>query len=414
MVTVRADRKTPLISSILNSPDRAAGYFGKTESVADRHTQNNPKGISMLQFEELRLTLLAEREKLQGLREAFGIDAMRAEIQTLDEQAAQPAFWDDLKQSQAVLQKSAKLKARIAQYERLAAHFEDALTMIELADEEEAEELFGECKESVEAFKASLEAITLSTLLTGEYDANSATITFHAGAGGTEAQDWNEMLVRMYQRWAERHGFTCKLVDWLDGEEAGLKSAELLIEGENAYGFLRSENGVHRLVRCSPYDSSGRRHTSFASLQVMPVLADDSDVEINPDDIKMDVFRASGAGGQKVNKTSSAVRLTHIPTGIVTTCQVERSQHQNREVALRMLKSELVHIKEVQHLERIEDIKGVQMEIGWGSQIRSYVFMPYTMAKDHRTGYENGNIPAVMDGDLDGFINAYLKMQATQ
>ncbi|MDR2647069.1 MAG: peptide chain release factor 2 [Oscillospiraceae bacterium] len=368
----------------------------------------------MLQFEELRLTLLAEREKLQGLREAFGIDAMRAEIQTLDEQAAQPAFWDDLKQSQAVLQKSAKLKARIAQYERLAAHFEDALTMIELADEEEAEELFGECKESVEAFKASLEAITLSTLLTGEYDANSATITFHAGAGGTEAQDWNEMLVRMYQRWAERHGFTCKLVDWLDGEEAGLKSAELLIEGENAYGFLRSENGVHRLVRCSPYDSSGRRHTSFASLQVMPVLADDSDVEINPDDIKMDVFRASGAGGQKVNKTSSAVRLTHIPTGIVTTCQVERSQHQNREVALRMLKSELVHIKEVQHLERIEDIKGVQMEIGWGSQIRSYVFMPYTMAKDHRTGYENGNIPAVMDGDLDGFINAYLKMQATQ
>jgi peptide chain release factor 2 len=286
--------------------------------------------------------------------------------------------------------------------------------MIELADEEGAEELFAECKQGAEQFQARLDAMTLSTLLTGEYDANSAILTFHAGAGGTEAQDWNLMLVRMYTRWSERHGFKAQLADFLDGEEAGLKSAVLRIEGENAYGFLKSENGVHRLVRCSPFDSSGRRHTSFASLEVMPEINDDTGIEINPDDIKMDVYRASGAGGQKVNKTSSAVRLTHLPTGLVTSCQVERSQHQNREVALRMMKSKLIEIKEREHLDKVEDIKGIQMEIAWGSQIRSYDFMPYTMAKDHRTSFESGNIGAVMDGDLDGFINAYLKQQATQ
>ena len=238
-------------------------------------------------------------------------------------------------------------------------------------------------------------------------------LTFHAGAGGTEAQDWAEMLYRMYCRWGERHNFKVKTLDYLDGEEAGLKSAVVLIEGLNAYGYLKSEAGVHRLVRVSPFDASGRRHTSFASLEVMPEINEDVEVEIAPEDIKMDVYRASGAGGQKVNKTSSAVRLTHIPTGIVVSCQVERSQHQNREVAMKMLASKLMEIKEREHLDKISDIKGVQKEIGWGSQIRSYVFMPYQLVKDNRTGYETSNINAVMDGELDGFINAYLKAEAT-
>ena len=257
-----------------------------------------------------------------------------------------------------------------------------------------------------------LEKQTLSTLLNGEYDAKNALLTFHAGAGGTEAQDWTQMLVRMYQHWGEKHNFKVSMLDFLDGDEAGLKSAVLLVEGENAYGYLKGEMGVHRLVRVSPFDSSGRRHTSFASLEVMPEIDDNIEVEINPDDLKVDTYRASGAGGQKVNKTSSAVRITHIPTGIVVSCQIERSQHQNREVAMRMLKSKLLEIKEREHLDKIEDIKGDQKEIGWGSQIRSYVFMPYTLAKDHRTGFENGNINAVMDGDIDGFINAYLKMES--
>ncbi|MDR2753487.1 MAG: peptide chain release factor 2 [Oscillospiraceae bacterium] len=366
----------------------------------------------MLQFEELRLQVLGQKDKLNELREALGLEATTKEIARLEAQCAADGFWDDPAQSQVVLRYAAKLKGKCASYEKLAALFEDVLAMIEMANEEEAEELLEECRQNATAFGAQLDAMTLSTLLTGAYDGSNAILTFHAGTGGTEAMDWNEMLVRMYTHWAERHGYHCALVDFLDGEEAGLKSAVLEIKGENAYGFLKSENGVHRLVRCSPFDSSGRRHTSFASLEVMPEIDDSTDIEISADDIKMDVYRASGAGGQKVNKTSSAVRLTHIPTGIVTSCQVERSQHQNREVALRMLKSKLIEIKERQHLDKIEDIKGVQMEIAWGSQIRSYVFMPYQLAKDHRTNYENGNIQAVMDGDLDGFINAYLKLQA--
>jgi len=254
--------------------------------------------------------------------------------------------------------------------------------------------------------------VRLSTLLTGEYDANNAILTFHAGAGGTEAMDWTAMLYRMYTRWAERHGYSYKLLDWLDGEEAGIKSATIKIEGENAYGYLKSEHGVHRLVRVSPFDASGRRHTSFAALEVMPEITDTGEIELRDEDIKMDVYRASGAGGQKVNKTSSAVRLTHIPTGIVVSSQVERSHFQNLENCKEMLRARLAEIKEREHLEKIEDIKGVQMKIEWGSQIRSYVFMPYTLAKDHRTGFENGNIGNVMDGDIDGFINAFLSMKA--
>jgi peptide chain release factor 2 len=366
----------------------------------------------MLQFEELKLSLEELEPDLKDLADALGLEAMRNEIEKLDEKAAQPGFWDDMSVSQKVLQRSSMLKNKIAAYERLKSSYEDTLALIELANEENDLSLLPEAQEEFDKFKKELEAQRLSTLLTGEYDAKNAILTFHAGAGGTEAQDWAEMLYRMYCRWGERHGFQVKTLDYLDGEEAGLKSASILIEGMNAYGFLKSEAGVHRLVRVSPFDASGRRHTSFASLEVMPEIDDDVDVEINPADIKMDVYRASGAGGQKVNKTSSAVRLTHIPTGIVVACQVERSQYQNRDVAMRMLKSKLVEIKERENLERIEDIKGEQKEISWGSQIRSYVFMPYTLAKDHRTGFEMGNINAVMDGDIDGFINAYLKAQS--
>ncbi|MDR1805875.1 MAG: peptide chain release factor 2 [Clostridium sp.] len=368
----------------------------------------------MLQFEELKLALLENKPKLLHLREALALDAAREEIARLEEQSSQSGFWDDMNNSKTVLQRIARLKGKISDYEALSSAFEDAVVMLELADEEEDESLLEECTRNNEAVISRLDAMTLSTLLSGEYDGQNAILTFHAGAGGTEAQDWNAMLVRMYQQWGTKNGFNVKVIDFLDGEEAGFKSCVLEVEGENAYGYLKGENGVHRLVRVSPFDSSGRRHTSFASLEVMPEIDDTIEVEINPDDIQIDYYRASGAGGQKVNKTSSAVRLTHIPTGIVVSCQVERSQHQNREVCMKMLKSRLLQIKEKEHLDKIEDIKGVKMEIGWGSQIRSYVFMPYQLAKDHRTGFENGNIQAVMDGDLNGFINAYLKMQSVQ
>ncbi|MBR6531389.1 MAG: peptide chain release factor 2 [Clostridia bacterium] len=363
----------------------------------------------MVQFEELRLELLGYEDKLKELGEALGLNEMKAEVASLEEKTAQDGFWDDIANTQVVLQKIAALKNKISKYENLKAVFNDTVTLIELSDMEEDLDMFDECRSNVNDFITELDKQTLSTLLSGEYDAKNAVLTFHAGAGGTEAQDWNQMLVRMYTRWGEQHGFKVSMIDFLDGDEAGLKSAVLRIEGENAYGYMKSEAGVHRLVRVSPFDSSGRRHTSFASLEVMPEIDDTIEVNISPDDIKMEVYRASGAGGQKVNKTSSAVRLIHEPTGIVVSCQVERSQHQNREVCMRMLKSKLIEIKEREHLDKIEDIKGDQKEIGWGSQIRSYVFMPYTLVKDNRTGFEMGNVNAVMDGDIDGFINAYLK-----
>lgn len=363
----------------------------------------------MVQFEELRLDLERLRPEIDDLADALGLKQMESEIQQLELRAAEPGFWDDMENSQKILQRTASLKGKVEAYNKLNSAYEDTLALIELANEEEDLSLLEEAQQEVEKVKENLESQRLSTLLTGEYDSKNAILTFHAGSGGTEAQDWAEMLYRMYNRWAERHNFKVKTLDYLDGEEAGLKSATILVEGENAYGYLKSESGVHRLVRVSPFDSSGRRHTSFASLEVMPEIDDNIEVNINPEDIKMDVYRASGAGGQKVNKTSSAVRLTHIPTGIVVACQVERSQHQNREVAMKMLASKLMEIKEREHLDKIEDIKGVQKEITWGSQIRSYVFMPYTLVKDNRTSYEVSNINAVMDGDIDGFINAYLK-----
>ncbi len=363
----------------------------------------------MLEFEEQRLSILGYEEELKDLKDAIGYNELKTQVAILEEKTAAEGFWDDIEASQKTLQKISQMKNKIEKYDNLSASFSDAVAFIEMADEEGDISLLPEVTEMVEAFSKELADQRLITLLSGEYDANNAILTFHAGAGGTEAQDWNEMLVRMYTHWAERHGFKTKMIDFLDGEEAGLKSAVLVIEGTNAYGYLKSESGVHRLVRISPFDSSGRRHTSFASLEVMPEISDDTEVEIREEDIKLDTYRSSGAGGQHVNKTESAVRITHIPTGIVVACQNERSQHQNKEVALKMLKSKLIEIKEREHLDKIEDIKGVQKEIAWGSQIRSYVFMPYTLAKDHRTGFESGNINAVMDGDLDGFINAYLK-----
>lgn len=363
----------------------------------------------MLQFEEQKLRLSAAKDELDDLGEALGISAAKEKIAELEAQSAADGFWNDLENSQKVLKETSKLKNKVSAYEGLCGDFDDTLTLIEMADEEGDESLISEVTESVDRVLKTIEDMRMSTLLSGEYDGKNAILTFHAGAGGTEAQDWAEMLFRMYNHWADAHGFKAKTIDYLDGEEAGLKSAVLLIEGENAYGYMKSEAGVHRLVRVSPFDSSGRRHTSFASLEVMPEIDDNMDVEIKDEDLKVDTYRSSGAGGQHINKTDSAVRITHIPTGIVVACQNERSQHQNREMAMKMLKSKLIEIKEREHLEKIEDIKGVQKEIGWGSQIRSYVFMPYTMVKDHRTGFEMGNINAVMDGDLDGFINAYLK-----
>ncbi|MGN0468125.1 MAG: peptide chain release factor 2 [Acutalibacteraceae bacterium] len=366
----------------------------------------------MLQFEELKLRLAESEKPLEELAAALGLEEMSKEVAALEEKTAAEDFWGDLANSQKVLQRISMLKGKIKAYEDLKTAYDDAMVMIELSDEEGDLSLLDDCTASVEAVEKELENQTLSTLLSGEYDSKNAILTFHAGAGGTEAQDWCQMLFRMYGQWATKHGYKFSTIDFLDGDEAGLKSATAIVEGENAYGYLKSEMGVHRLVRVSPFDSSGRRHTSFASLEVMPEIDDTIEVEISPEDIKMEVYRASGAGGQKVNKTSSAVRLIHIPTGIVVSSQVERSQHQNREVCMRMLKSKLIEIKEREHLDKIEDIKGDQKEIGWGSQIRSYVFMPYTLAKDHRTGYEMGNINAVMDGDLDGFIHAYLKKQS--
>ena len=264
----------------------------------------------------------------------------------------------------------------------------------------------------VEKIRAGEERMRLETLLSGEYDACNAIVSLHPGAGGTEAQDWASMLYRMYTRWAEKHGFAVKLLDWLDGDEAGLKSATMLVEGTNAYGYLKSEHGVHRLVRISPFDASGRRHTSFASVEVTPELDDSVDIEIRDEDLEITAHRSSGAGGQHINKTDSAIRIVHKPTGIVVGCQTERSQLQNKETAMRMLKSKLAEIKARENLDRIEDIRGEKSNIEWGSQIRSYVFMPYTLAKDSRTGYEDGNISAVMDGEIDGFINAFLKSKA--
>lgn len=363
----------------------------------------------MIQLDELHIEINKLQPKVKSLEEALKISDSKKRLETLELETGKAGFWDNSESSRKVLSEISRLKSKVKEFTKLKNEFEDLSVLVEMSCQENDESSVDEIQADLNRFKKELENQTLTTLLTGEYDNQNAILTFHSGAGGTEAQDWVEMLCRMYSKWAEKHNYKVKILDFLDGEEAGLKSASLLIEGENAYGFLKGENGVHRLVRVSPFDSSGRRHTSFASLEVIPEINDEIKIDISPEDIKMDVFRASGAGGQHVNKTSSAVRLTHIPTGIVVACQNERSQFQNRDTAMKILKSKLIEIKEREHLEKIEDIKGVQKEIAWGSQIRSYVFMPYTLVKDHRTSYEMGNVEAVMNGELDGFIHEYLK-----
>ena len=365
--------------------------------------------MAVIEYDEYKQKLQALEPTLQELEKALSIPKAREELAQLQKETEQEGFWSDVDRSQKVSQQIKRLESKVKKYDRLVSDWEDTLTLCEMAQEEDDASQLPEVTSGYEALEKEINERRLAALLSGEYDANNAILTFHAGAGGTEAQDWAEMLYRMYNRWAERHNFKAELLDYLDGDEAGLKSASIMISGDNAYGFLKSESGVHRLVRVSPFDSSGRRHTSFAALEVMPEIDDSMEVDIRPEDIKMDVFRASGAGGQHINKTSSAVRLTHLPTGIVVSCQTQRSQYQNKDYAMKMLRAKLVEIKEREHLDKIADIKGVQKEIAWGAQIRSYVFMPYTLVKDHRTGFENGNIQAVMDGDLDGFINAYLK-----
>lgn len=366
----------------------------------------------IIEFDEYKSKLNGIKPNLEGLGRALKLDDTRVEIASLEAESAKEGFWNDVNNSQKVQKRLKQLQNKVAKYEKLCAQWDDLMTICDMAIEENDDSMLDELKSGYAEFEETLESMRLSTLLSGEYDANNAILTIHPGAGGTEAQDWAQMLYRMYTRWAERHGYTYTLLDWQDGEEAGIKSASIKIEGENAYGYLKSEHGVHRLVRISPFDSSGRRQTSFAAVEVMPEITDTGEIELRDEDIKMDVFRSSGAGGQKVNKTSSAVRLTHLPTGIVVSSQVERSHFQNLENCKDMLRAKLAEIKEREHLEKISDIKGVQMKIDFGSAIRSYVFMPYTLAKDARTGFENGNINAVMDGDIDGFINAYLAMKA--
>ncbi len=368
----------------------------------------------IIALENAKYELTNFRENIKELGNALRIDELKSEVEELEKVTFEPDFWSNQENSTKILQKIKQMKSKIEGYESLANKLEDAIVMAEMAIEENDESLTEEILEEQKAIIAEEEKQRIQVLLSGEYDKNNAIISFHPGAGGTEAQDWALMLYRLYTRWGEKHGFNVKLLDWLDGEEAGLKSATVLIEGINAYGYLKSENGVHRLVRVSPFDSSGRRHTSFASVEVMPEFDDDNSIELRDEDLEITAHRSSGAGGQHVNKTDSAIRITHIPTGIVVGCQTERSQLQNKETALKMLKSKLMEIKEREKLDRIEDIQGNKNNIEWGSQIRSYVFMPYTLAKDTRTGYEDGNIQAVMDGDIDGFINAYLKQNANK
>ena len=326
--------------------------------------------------------------------------------------SSSPDFWEDIENSQKVLQTLKNKKTKIENFNALNSMYEDIEAILELAGDEEDESLAIEALDIEKRLAEELENLRIETLLSGEYDDNNAILSLHAGAGGTEAQDWVQMLYRMYLRWAEKHGYKTETLDYLEGDDAGIKSVTFLVSGEKAYGYLKCEKGVHRLVRISPFDASGRRHTSFASLDVLPEIGDDKVIDINPDDLKVDTYRSSGAGGQHINKTESAIRITHIPTGIVVACQNERSQHKNRDTAMKMLYMKLLELKEKAHKEKIEDLQGEMLDIGWGSQIRSYVFHPYSMVKDHRTSCETGNVGAVMDGELDEFINVYLKESA--
>lgn len=353
----------------------------------------------------------------------FDIAGLEKKLQELENKTATPSFWEDNQNSGKVLKQINNLKSKTENYKKVQSTFEYLIELNEIvveeierfSNDEENLDLNNEIKEiinTINNLEKDLDKLEISTLLSGKYDSNNAILTLHPGAGGTEAQDWVAMLYRMYCRWANDNGYEVKELDYLDGEEAGIKSVTFLVSGPYAYGYLKGEMGVHRLVRISPFDAGGRRHTSFASLEVLPEISEDVEININPDDLRIDTYRSSGAGGQHINKTSSAVRITHIPTNIVVTCQSERSQIQNRETAMKMLKSKLMNLKEKENKDTIDDLKGIQMDIAWGSQIRSYVFCPYTMVKDHRTGYEVGNVQAVMDGDLNSFIDSYLKFNS--
>lgn len=339
----------------------------------------------------------------------FDIPNLENRLKELENKTSQPGFWEDVQNTEKVLSEIKKIKGKYKKYKEIEKEINNLLELSELVKEEYDEEIAKDIIKNTKKEQKNLEKLELETLLSGKYDSNNAIVTIHPGAGGTESQDWVEMLYRMYTKWATKNEYQVKELDYLEGEDAGIKSVTFEIIGQNAYGYMKSEIGVHRLVRISPFDSGGRRHTSFASVEVLPEITEDIEININPDDLKVDVYRSSGAGGQHINKTSSAVRITHIPTNTIVACQSERSQFQNRDTAMKMLKSKLFNLKEQEHKEKIEDLKGEQREIAWGSQIRSYVFCPYTMVKDHRTNYEVGNVQSVMDGDLDGFMESFLK-----
>ena len=363
-----------------------------------------------MEVDELIKQNEAQLNQINELKKAISFDEMQEELKALEQETSKEGFWNNSEISSKVSSKIAELKKRTSNYKEAENNAKTIKEMLLLLKEDDDIELLKEIKNAIKELNKKIEELEIQTLFSEKYDKNNAIVTIHPGAGGTEAMDWAEMLYRMYTRWAENIGFEIEELDYLAGDEAGIKSVTFSVSGEYAYGYLKSEHGVHRLVRISPFDAGGRRHTSFASIEVLPEIDDIENIYINPDDIKMDVFRSSGAGGQHINKTSSAVRLTHIPTGIVVSCQTQRSQFQNRDTAMKMLMSKLINLKEKEHKETIDDLKGVQMDIAWGSQIRSYVFCPYTMVKDHRTNYEVGNVQKVMDGDINGFIFSYLKL----
>ena len=368
----------------------------------------------IIQLEQARSALRDRKGDLDTLRASLQIDDLKIRCAALEEKASASDFWNNPEESQKVLGELKNIKTTISDFEDLSSLFESTMEMLDLAIADNDESLTDDIMSDIHRIEKSYQDQKIKLLLSGEYDRKGAIVSIHPGAGGTEAQDWAQMLYRMYQRFSERRGFRFQVLDYLDGDEAGLKSVTFLVQGDFAYGYLKSESGVHRLVRVSPFDSSGRRHTSFASVEVMPEFDDEIKIEIREEDLEIEAHRASGAGGQHINKTDSAIRIKHIPTGIVVGCQNERSQLQNKEVAMKMLKSKLLEIKEREQLEKIEDIKGVKTNIEWGAQIRSYVFMPYTLVKDHRTSYEDGDINKIMDGELDEFMNAYLVFKSSE
>ena len=368
----------------------------------------------MIELDEIKYRLTPYEKELDEIKDALDLQNKEERIIELERTMEAPGFWDDMDKAQKYMKELKNLKDSIETYNNLKSLYDDILVLIEMGEESEDAEIAEEAKSSMDEFASKVDEVKIKTLLSGEYDKYNAILKLNAGAGGTESCDWTSMLYRMYTRWAESKGFTTQVLDFLEGEEAGIKSITVQINGENAYGYLKSERGVHRLVRISPFNAAGKRQTSFASCDVMPDIEEDLDVEINDDDIRIDTYRSSGAGGQHINKTSSAIRITHLPRGIVVQCQNERSQLQNKDKAMKMLKAKLYLLKQQEEQEKKSGIRGEIKEIGWGSQIRSYVMQPYTMVKDHRTNEETGNVSSVLDGNIDQFINAYLKQNSIQ